>query len=282
MNARKPTQNGNALPLVLGIILIAAVGYGGWMFITNNNTHTTIDQALQEATPTIEAPVTDATSEDQSATTELPSSAPSTETAPAATADTAAAASTFDITKALSVRSVGNINAPIKIIEFASLTCSHCAHFHNDIYPELKTKYVDTGKVYIEFREFPLNDPALKATMAARCLPEDKYDSFVSLLFKTQDHWATGIGYMDALRQNAKLAGMSDETFDACVGSNEFKLAIADKMQKAQDEWKIAATPTFIINDGAETISGAVPVTEFERVFRKVSGDAVGEAPKVE
>ena len=179
-------------------------------------------------------------------------------------------------------RTVGDANAPIKIIEYASLTCSHCAHFHNDVYPELKSKYIDTGKVQFEFREFPLNDPALKATLTARCLPADKYESFVSLLFKTQDHWAGELDYMKSLAQNAKLAGMSDETFEACHSQGDLKLKVADVMQQAQDKYKVASTPTFIINDGAETIAGAKDLAEFERVFRKVTNDAVGATPAVE
>lgn len=186
-----------------------------------------------------------------------------------------------DVAKAMSVRSIGNKEAPIKIYEYASLTCSHCAHFHNDIFPALKEKYIDTGKVYFEFRDFPLNDPALKAVITARCLPEDKYVPFIGLLFKTQDQWASGVSYMPSLKQNSKLAGLSEGAFEACQENNDIKLKIADSMKQAQEKWKIEATPTFIINDGQETISGAVPLEEFERVFRKVSNDSIGQAPAV-
>jgi protein-disulfide isomerase len=150
------------------------------------------------------------------------------------------------------------------------------------VLPALKAKYIDTGKVQFEFREFPLNDPALRGALAARCLPQDKYEGFVTLLFKTQENWAGGLDYVNALKQNAKLAGMSDATFEACQSNGELKTKMAEAMQVAQDKWKISATPTFIINDGAEVISGAQPLAEFERVFRKLSGDAVGEAPAVE
>lgn len=194
----------------------------------------------------------------------------------------AAQAAVIDIDAVFAPRTIGNPEAPIKIVEYASLTCSHCAHFHNDVLPQLKSKYIDTGKVYFEFREFPLNDPALKGALTARCLPADKYEGFVGLLFKTQEHWAGNLDYMSALRQNAKLAGMSDATFDACHDKAELKTKMAETMQQAQDQWKISATPTFVINDGAETISGARSIVEFERVFRKVSGDAVGEVPAVE
>ena len=210
-------------------------------------------------------------------TTETPTDTSTETTAPAPTE-----AVSFDVDKIFAPRAIGSKDAPIKIVEYASLTCSHCAHFHNDVLPELKTKYIDTGKVYFEFREFPLNDPALKGALTARCLPEDKYEGFIALLFKTQEHWAGGLDYTAALKQNAKLAGMSDATFDSCLSDPKLKEKMAELMQQGQDKWKINATPTFVINDGAEIISGAQPLTEFERVFRKVSGDAVGEAPAVE
>ncbi|PZO85105.1 MAG: hypothetical protein DI626_07665 [Micavibrio aeruginosavorus] len=87
---------------------------------------------------------------------------------------------------------------------------------------------------------------------------------------------------MEILKQNAKLAGMSDATFEACQEEPNLKLKVAESMQVAKEKWKIAATPTFIINDGAEIIQGAQPLAEFERVFRKVTNDAVGAVPAVE
>ena len=294
MTKATQSQRGSALPLILGIVLLAGAGVAGWMYFKKQNPEgaAAIEQAAEEPSkipqqieasenaaslvddPTVPAPDTNA-----AAPPAMPGDAGSA-TAPVVTE--AAAPGQIDLQAAMAPRTVGQANAPIKIIEYASLTCSHCAHFQNDVYPELKTKYIDTGKVFFEFREFPLNDPALKASIAARCLPVDKYEGFVSLLFKTQDHWAGGIDYMPALKQNAKLAGMSDETFEACQNSPELKNFMAEQMKTAQDKWKLSSTPTFVINDGAETISGAVPLEEFERVFRKVSGDAVGAPAAVQ
>lgn len=283
MTHNRPGQNGNTvLPLLVGIVLIAVLGIGGWFYLKKTPVQQPAEEALtvaadEETTPvaaeeqvpeeSTPSPVVESVTTTQEAEPEM-----STPSSPVS----------IDVAKALAPRTYGNEKAPVKIIEYASLTCSHCAHFFNDTFPELKTKYIDTGKVFFEYRDFPLNDPALKASIAARCLPEDKYEGFVSLLYKTQDHWAGTVDYMSSLRQNAKLAGMSDETFDACQAEKKIQLGIADGMQAAQDKWKISATPTFIINDGAETISGAVPLTEFERAFRKVTNNAVGEAPKVE
>lgn len=272
-------NRGNAMPLILAILLLLGIGVAGWMYFSKqeqqNAGMSTVDEALTEEVANEDQPIAPVTPTEE--TSETSETATSTEETAAASAP-----SSYDLAKASGVRAIGSADAPIKIIEFASMTCSHCAHFHNDVLPELKSKYVDTGKVYVEFKEFPLDDAALKATITARCLPEDKYEGFIALLFKTQDHWARGINYMTALRQNAKLAGMSDATFDACHADEKLKLAIADWMQQAQEKWSINSTPTFVVNDGAEKISGAQPVAEFERVFRKISGDAIGEAPKVE
>ncbi len=285
----KKNTAGNGL--LIGLLIVAIIGAAVLGMLYYNKQQGAMDAlpdsaemaATQEAAPPAVSSMPPAITTDEQgnavpATAELSEIPAVPEEIPAASTEPVK----IDIAKAFSPRTLGSADAPIKIVEYASLTCSHCAHFHNDVLPELKTKYIDTGKVFIEFREFPLNDPALKATLTARCLPEDKYEGFVNLLFKTQDHWAGGLDYMNALRQNAKLAGMSDATFDACQADPDMKLKVADGMKTAQEKWKISATPTFVINDGAETISGAQPLAEFERVFRKVSGDAVGEAPKVE
>ncbi len=286
MNHVKKNIAGNGL--LVGLLIVALIGAAvlGMIFMNKQKDMDALPEASEITTETTTPPVDIATDEhgDAVPATTEEELAEATDVPPATTGESPVAteAVKIDVEKAFSARSIGKPDAPIKIVEYASLTCSHCAHFHNDVLPELKSKYIDTGKVYLEFREFPLNDPALKATLTARCLPEDKYEGFVNLLFKTQDHWAGGLDYMTSLRQNAKLAGMSDATFDACQAEPQMKLKVADSMKAAQEKWKISATPTFVINDGAETISGAQPLTEFERVFRKVSGDAVGEAPKVE
>lgn len=194
---------------------------------------------------------------------------------PETTQDAAPATVTkLDVNAAMSPRSLGEASAPVRIQEFFSLTCGHCAHFHNETLPALK-KYIDSGEVYMEFHEFPLNAPALRASMIARCLPADRYYGFITLLFKTQDVWASTPDYMTPLRQNAKLAGMSDEQFDACMENNELQQALGERIKNATDKWKIDSTPTFVINDGKEKISGAQPIYEFERVFRSVTNGDV-------
>lgn len=274
--AHRSIRGSAAMPVILLLVSVVAIGLFGWFYVTQLAPK---DEAPDSGVK-FEAPQSDDGAPVLNQQSEMPSINGDEQSAPAPEASSAPVA--IDVAKATGVRAIGNVNAPIKMIEYASLTCSHCAHFHNDVLPALKTKYIDTGKVYLEFREFPLDDAALKATLTARCLPEDKYESFVSLLFKNQEQWARNMDYLNALKQNAKLAGMSDDTFEACQKEPMLKLKVAENMQEAKDKWKISATPTFIVNDGAETIQGAQPLENFERVFRKITDGAVGEAPAVE
>lgn len=270
MSDQDNTQPKNNPVAILLVVLALVVVAGGAFFFTKEKKD---DSAL----------VAEGTEQSTEAPIDQPEGVPPVESATDAPATDEAPAEIvkLDVDEIMKPRVIGDANAPIKIVEYASLSCSHCAHFHNDILPALKSKYIDSGKVQLEFREFPLNDPALKAAIVARCLPPERYESFIGLLFKTQEHWAGGLDYMAALKQNAKLAGLSDARFDACINEPQLKVKIAERMQEAQDKWKVSSTPSFVIND-KELVSGAAKLEELERVFRKVSDNAVGEAPAVE
>ena len=180
----------------------------------------------------------------------------------------------------LGIRAVGNPNAPVRIVEYASLTCSHCASFHLNTLPDLEKRYVENGDLYIQFEEFPLNAPALDASLLARCLPAERYYGFVDLLFKTQESWMMRPDYRIALIQNAKLAGLSEEKANECLESKKMREALAGRIQAVSQKHQITSTPTFIVNDGEEIIRGAQPLYEFERVFRKVSDNKVATIKK--
>lgn len=177
-------------------------------------------------------------------------------------------------------RGVGDPNAPIKIQEFYSLTCNHCATFHKDIYPLLKEKYIDTGKVYFVYEEFPLNGPALYGSMIARCLPTEGYVGFIGLLLKNQDIWAFSGDFKDALRQNSMLAGMGPEEFDACFNNKELQKAIGLNIKTASELWKISSTPTFVFNDGEMILRGSHNLDNFDTVIADLlAEDTVKEDP---
>ena len=119
----------------------------------------------------------------------------------------------------LGEQALGQEGAPVTIIEYASMTCPHCAHFHETTYPELKKRYIDTGKVRFIFREFPLDFLAATAFMLPRCAPKDKYFPMIEILFQQQDKWAVGppASPLPALMDIAKQAGFTEESFNACV-----------------------------------------------------------------
>ena len=179
----------------------------------------------------------------------------------------------IDVEAALAPRILGDKNAPVKIEEFASLTCGHCAKFHTTTLKELKAKYVDNGGAYIQFTDFPLNRPALDGVMLARCLPVDQYVPFTTQLFEEQDNWAFDEGYLSKLKAYATDYGMDDATFKACLASNALKQGIIAKMQAAQKQYDVSSTPTFVVNN-SETIVGSQPLSSFEPVITKFSGAA--------
>ncbi|MBI3516152.1 MAG: DsbA family protein [Proteobacteria bacterium] len=145
-------------------------------------------------------------------------------------------------------RVLGKPDAPITIIEYASLTCPHCADFHKDIMPELKARYVETGKAKVVYRDYPLDQWALRAAMLARCAPEDKYFSFLDVLFQQQVTWATARDQKAALERIAKLGGMTSSTFEACLANKSLEDAILAGSLKGQKEFDISGTPTVIVN----------------------------------
>ena len=151
---------------------------------------------------------------------------------------------------------LGSPKAPIVMIEYAAPTCPHCAHFNAEVFPQLKQKYIDTGKVYYVFRVFPLHPSDGAAEGMARCLPRDNYFQFIDLLFRNQPKWDWEYGVTDihgGLVQMGRIAGMSAEQVDKCIADK----AVADQINKvAQDgqtRYNITGTPTFIINGGIHT-----------------------------
>src|SRR6516165_162543 len=114
-------------------------------------------------------------------------------------------------------RILGNPDAPITIVEYASLTCPHCAHFANDVLPELKKKWIDSGKAKLVLRDYPLDEPALRAAMIARCAPPDRFYAYVDTFFAAQDKWVMARDYREPLARLVKLGGMSKDEFDACL-----------------------------------------------------------------
>ncbi len=167
----------------------------------------------------------------------------------------------------LPLRAIGDPDAPIQIVEYASLTCSHCADFHKNTLPALKKKYIDTGKVYMIFREFPLNKTAIEASQVLRCMSEDKHYSFMTLLFETQEQWAFTKDPLTKVKQNAKLAGLSDTQIETCLADEALEKALTESLKIGSDAYNVRSTPSFVINNGARLISGNQKVSFFEKII---------------
>ena len=165
-------------------------------------------------------------------------------------------------------RALGDPNAPVKIVEYMSMTCPHCAHFHNTVFDEIKKKYIDTGKVYFIIREFPFDPRAAAAFMLARCAPEQQYFPFVSMLFKQQQSWATAQDARAALLQMSKMAGFSQESFEACLTNQKLLDDVNATMQRGATEFGVNSTPTFIIN--GKKYSGDMSVETMSALIDKL------------
>jgi protein-disulfide isomerase len=143
---------------------------------------------------------------------------------------------------------LGDAKAPITIIEYASMTCGHCATFHNVNFPELKKKYIDTGKARFVLREFPLDPLAAAAFMLARCSGDDKREAVVHLLFGQQKGWIGSDKPVDALAGLMKQTGMSQEKFEACLKDADLYAKVNQVRDRAGKDYKVDSTPTFFIN----------------------------------
>ncbi|MDF1608550.1 DsbA family protein [Hoeflea sp. YIM 152468] len=143
---------------------------------------------------------------------------------------------------------LGDENAPVTIVEYMSMTCPHCASFHQENFKPLQEKYIDTGKVRFILREFPFDPRAAAAIMLARCAPENQFFPMVDVLFKQQQTWATAPDGREALLQIARLAGFTQESFEACLTNQKLLDDVNAVRTKAADEFGIQSTPSFIIN----------------------------------
>lgn len=160
---------------------------------------------------------------------------------------------------------LGRADAPVTIVEYASFTCPHCAHFHADILPELKKAYIDTGKARLVYRDFPLDRYALAASVVARCAANDRYFGLVDLLFREQPRWSGAKNPVAALAGLAMLAGISKKKLDACLGDEKLQKTVLQQRLAASQQYKVTSTPTLIVN-GAK-YGGDLTLEQFRAVI---------------
>jgi protein-disulfide isomerase len=166
-------------------------------------------------------------------------------------------------------RVLGHPDAPITIVEYASMSCPHCAHFANDVLPSLKKEWIDTGKARLVFRDFPLDKLALRAAMVQRCAPADRFYAFVETFFADQEKWVMAEDYKAALARLAELGGMSQSEFDACLKNSALENQILQERLVASKDLGVNATPTFFIN--GTKFEGEPTVADFDKVLSGLS-----------
>jgi protein-disulfide isomerase len=168
----------------------------------------------------------------------------------------------------------GSKDAPVTVVEYASMTCPHCAAFQKDVIPLLNKDYVDTGKVKVVFREYPLDGAARMASAVARCLSGDQYFSFIDLLFKNQMNWIKdfdGNGtlnkedVLEGLTQMGRIAGLSAEQVKSCADDPKNLALVDGNWMEGQTKYNVNSTPTFLINGTSH--AGEIPYADLQKIL---------------
>ncbi|HBF29701.1 DsbA family protein [Rhizobium sp.] len=168
---------------------------------------------------------------------------------------------------ALPEMALGKADAKVKIVEYFSMTCPHCAHFHATTFDAIKEKYIDTGKVYFVFREFPFDPAATAAFMLARCAPPEQYYPFITMFLKQQRAWAapTDGDVRNAMLQMSKMAGFTQESFQACLTNTKLAADVTAVRDHGAKDFGVNSTPTFIIN--GKVYTGDMPVESMSAII---------------
>ncbi|MAI99757.1 MAG: disulfide bond formation protein DsbA [Nisaea sp.] len=179
------------------------------------------------------------------------------------------AQTTVDAAAALAPRFLGSEDAPLTMIEYFSLTCGACGKFHRDVLPTLKEKYIDTGKLRMEYRDFPLDIWALRAAAMARSAPQKRYDALITVLFDQQARWTRADDVLAALKQIGRLAGLSSNYVQAALMNTELLDGIANSRLVANRDLGVQSTPTFLIGD--RKLNGFLPLDEFDALLAEMT-----------
>ena len=175
----------------------------------------------------------------------------------------------LDIDAALSPRVEGNPDARVKLVEYFSLTCPACAKFHTDVYPKIKEKYIDTGLVQMEYRDFPLDQWGLRAAALARCLEPKYYSAMVDVLLKQQSNWTRSENVLESLLKIGQLAGLNEKNAKACMSNEKLLDGIISVRMTGNKKHNVNTTPSFLIN--GEKIQ-AFEFSDFEMLLKNTLG----------
>ena len=162
-------------------------------------------------------------------------------------------------------RVLGKPDAAITIVEYASLSCPHCAHFANAVLPKLKENWIDTGKAKLVLRDFPLDEPALRAEILARCVPPERFYPLVEMMFETQDKWVVAKDWRGALEKLVRLAGIGKKEFDGCLADQALEDQVTQSRLTASQQLGVNSTPTFFVN--GKKFEGEPSLEAFEKLL---------------
>lgn len=168
---------------------------------------------------------------------------------------------------------LGDANAMVTIVEYSSLTCPHCAHFHKDVLPELEKEFISTGKAKLVLRHFPLNDAALKAAEVVECAGSQgsQRANFIKVLFEMQDKWAFNETYLADLKRIALVGGVDSASFESCTTDQTLETKILASRQEAGEKLAINSTPSFFIN--GTKLEGAPTIESLRAAIAAASGE---------
>ena len=174
---------------------------------------------------------------------------------------------------ALAERAMGRADAPVTIVEHSSLGCPHCASFHKDTLPRIKTEYLDTGKARLVFSDFPLGGPAVAASMVARCAPKESYFGLIETFFREQERWLRARDPIKEIGRIARFGGLSEQDVQECLDFQPLLAGVRERAELASRRHGVNSTPTFLIE--GTIISGAQPFEVFraaiEAAYKKKS-----------
>lgn len=162
-------------------------------------------------------------------------------------------------------RVLGRDDAPITVIEYSSLTCPHCASFFQTNHERIKAELIDTGKIRLIFRDFPLDPAATAAALVAQCA-DDRYFSFVSAYFGSQANWSRAADPLAAIKGIGRLGGMSEDKLNACLGNRDLLTQINQRKKDASDIYKVDAVPAFVVN-GKLKATGGMSYDDFVKLL---------------
>ena len=166
----------------------------------------------------------------------------------------------------LAEKRLGSADAPNVVIQYSSLGCSHCADFHSQTLPALKSQYVDKGIATFLYRDFPLDSTSVKGAMVARCSGDSRFFAVLDVLYQAQSTWARASDPWSSMQTVLRNAGLAQSLIDACVATAGLEQGVTAIRQQGNDTYGITGTPTFIVN-GTKVV-GNVPLAALTSYFK--------------